>query len=199
MVAYRNTGYGALVSVLLAAGMAGCNSTSSQTPGAAGQRELAPGLLSWGSRNVQPDAPVNEDFTCPPLSVSAGGAAMRQGATEGDSVRLQLSLGQIARECTDVGLDGSFTLKVGVEGRALLGPAGRPGSYNVPITITINSDEKPFITRSLRTSVSIAGGQDSAEFVLVESGIRVPGGRPDMDIQVGFSSGGGQARTRRRR
>ena len=148
---------------------------------------------------MAPEAPVNEDFTCPPITISDGGAAMRQGATSGDSVRLQLSMGQIARECTDIGMDGSFTLKVGVEGRALLGPSGRPGSYNVPVRISVNSDEKPFLTRALRTSVTIPGGADQAQFVLIEPGIRVPGGRTDLEIQVGFGGGAAEPRARRRR
>lgn len=198
MVAYRTKGLLSVTALLLAAALAGCTSTSSGAPGAAGQTQLAPALFSWGPKTVPPETPVNEDFTCPPMTVSAGGAAMRQGATEGDSVRLQLSLGQIARECSNVGLDGSFTLKVGVEGRALLGPAGRPGTFNVPITVTVNSDEKPFVTRNLRTSVAIPAGQDSGQFILIDEGIRVPGGRSDLEIQVGFSAGGGTARARRR-
>lgn len=199
MVAYSNKGVSLAAVAALMLGVAGCNSTSTGSPSPSPTRELAPGLFSWGSRNVQPDAPVNEDFTCPPITVSDGGAAMRQGATDGASVRLQLSMGQIARECTNIGMDGSFTLKVGVEGRALLGPSGRPGTFNVPVRITVNSDEKPFITRALRTSVSIPGGADSAQFIMIEEGIRVPGGKPDLEIQVGFSTAGGETRARRRR
>ncbi len=142
---------------------------------------------------------MNEDFTCPPITIGGGGAAIRAGATDGTNVRNQISITNIARECTNIGLDGSFTLKVGVEGRALIGPAGSPGTFGVPVRIDVTSGEKAFITRNLRTSVTVPPGTGSAPFVLVEDGIRVPGNQSDLEIVVSLGGGGGERPARRRR
>ena len=47
------------------------------------------------------------------------------------TTRYQVSIGQTARECTPAG--GVMTMKVGVQGRILLGPAGGPGQVDIPL------------------------------------------------------------------
>ncbi|MGL4494529.1 MAG: hypothetical protein ACRCUX_01865 [Beijerinckiaceae bacterium] len=188
---------GAAVCAAAFLSLAACNSTSSGTTGASGP--LAPGLLSFGSPSLPPSDPINEDFTCPPIIVGAGGAAIRAGAAEGGNVRNQTSITNIARECTNIGMDGSFTLKVGVEGRVLIGPSGGAGTFGVPVRIAVTSGEKPFITRNLRTSVAVPAGTGSAPFVLIEEGIRVPGNQSDLEIVVSLGGGAAERPARRRR
>ena len=55
-------------------------------------------------------------------------------ATAGD-LRYQLSFGQTARECSVQG--GAMSIKVGVQGRVILGPMGGPGIVDVPLRYAV--------------------------------------------------------------
>ena len=179
---------------LLSAAAAGCSSSSPSGPGNAVQN-----LIFWGSSTVPPAPllPTDDDFECPPISVAANGAALRVG---GETVRVQYSMGDIARECQNIQRDGSFALKIGVEGRVLLGAAGSPGRYDVPVHFTVKSGERVVASRAQRQAVVVpATGQ--ASFQMIEQGIQVPAGLRDIEIEVGFGAGpagGGGRRAARR-
>jgi len=93
-------------------------------------------IFKYGGTTVPPSqAPELEAAYCPPVGVTEGGAALQaMGGQAGNaaSIRTQMSLGRLARECTRR-QDGSVSVKVGVEGRVLLGPAGAPGRFDVRI------------------------------------------------------------------
>ncbi len=71
------------------------------------------------------------ELVCPVVEVREGAAAHRvyAGGQSNANVRYQFSMGDIARECRVQG--NQIVLKIGVEGRVLLGPAGSPGSFTV--------------------------------------------------------------------
>ena len=56
------------------------------------------------------------------------------------SLKYQGTFVRAARECAVVG--GQMVMKVGVEGRIIVGPAGGPGQVDVPLRIAV-VDEKP--------------------------------------------------------
>ncbi|MGU3541309.1 hypothetical protein ACLBXP_25940, partial [Methylobacterium sp. A54F] len=95
------------------------------------------------------------------------GAALQTLA--GSQIRTQITLGRLARECARLE-DGSIMVKVGDEGRVLLGPAGSPGSSEVPVTVSIRYDEKPVTVRSRRVSVAVPAGSAQGFFSFVEEG-----------------------------
>lgn len=179
--------------------LAGCSSTGSGgAPAATSQPGNAlQNLFFWGSATVPPAPPLPEDddFECPVVDVSAGGAAHRVG---GEAVRVQYSLGDVARECSNVQRDHSFTLKVGVEGRVLLGPAGSPGRYDVSVRFLVKDGERVVASRVQRQAVAIPAGSTQGSFVMVEQGIQVPPGLKNPGIEVGFGAGGAEPRQRRR-
>ncbi|WP_342359165.1 hypothetical protein [Terrarubrum flagellatum] len=176
-----------------------CSSSGSSGAPSSGQPGNAlSNLFFWGSPTVPPAPPLPEDsdFECPSVTVAANGAAYRVG---GDTVRVQYSMGDTARECTNVQRDGSFTLKVGAEGRVLLGAAGSPGRYDVTVRFVVKANEKPILTRVQRQSVVIPAGATQGSFVMVEQGIQVPPNQRDLEIEVGFGAGGAPAAPRQRR
>src|ERR1700712_578111 len=124
-------------------------------------------IFKYGGTTVPPSqAPELEAAYCPPVGVTEGGAALQaMGGQAGNaaSIRTQMSLGRLARECTRR-QDGSVSVKVGVEGRVLLGPAGAPGRFDVPLTIVIKYDDKVVTSRSHRTSVTVAPGEAQGFF-----------------------------------
>ncbi|MBN9064048.1 MAG: hypothetical protein BGP06_16615 [Rhizobiales bacterium 65-9] len=170
----------------------GASSPASPQPGNALQN-----LFFWGSATVPapPPLPEDDDFVCPPVDVALNGAAHRVG---GETVRVQYSLGDLARECTNVQRDHSFTLKIGAEGQVLLGPAGSPGRYDVSVRFAVKDGERVVASRVQRQSVTVPAGSTQGSFVMVEQGIQVPPGLKNLNVEVGFGTGGGEPRRRRR-
>src|SRR5690348_15015548 len=77
-----------------------------------------------------PSSPTQpEELPCPSVEVREGATTMAINAPGGDpgpmNTRYQVTIGDTARECAPLG--GMMSMRVGVEGRVLLGPAGGPG------------------------------------------------------------------------
>jgi hypothetical protein len=147
------------------------------------------------------------ELVCPYVDVREGAAAHRvyAGQQSNATVRYQYSMGEIARECRVAG--NQLILKIGVEGRVLLGPAGSPGSFTVPVTIAVRDEAtKKFVAnRTYRVSASIAQGASNTSFTAVSDEIAVPykglGANEDYLVFVGFdgaSSATGSQQVRRR-
>jgi hypothetical protein len=151
-----------------------------------------------GSTVPPPAAPVDDDIECPAIEILDGGAAMRQVA--GSDVRNQISLGQVARECRPAG-PGQISIKVGVEGRVLLGPSGSPGTFSAPVRIVIKRGDKVVASRLQRASATVPSGDTQASFVVVEENILVPRQGEELSISVGLdpSGRGGEAPRKRTR
>lgn len=105
-------------------------------------------------------------------------------------MRYQFSLGDVVREC---GRQGSqIAIKVGVEGRVLIGPVGAPGSFSAPVRVAIRreSDQKPATSKSYHVAVTVLPGSAGMPFSLVTEPILVPFISPKADedytIVVGF-------------
>jgi hypothetical protein len=160
-------------------------------------------LLSFSAPSgpaVSPlDKDPNVDLVCPDVHVREGGAALRVMA--GGAVRHQFSIGELARQCRVI--DKRLVLKVGVEGKALLGPAGSPSAFTVPVTIAVrkNGEERPFVARSYRATAAIPAGQSQTTFTIVSDEISVPfvseAANEDYEIIVSIDGAGGEPRARR--
>jgi hypothetical protein len=190
-VAFRAKARLALAMLGLTA-LAGCGA-----PGEGGST-LSNMVLLAGS-TVPPAMPrQTEDVYCPTIEVTEGGSAIQaySGGAVGDATRLrsQIALGELARECLGQP-DGSTIVKVGVEGRALLGAGGAAGRYDVPVHIVVKRGSTIIANRSRRLSVAIPAGQTQWSFAVVEEGIVVsPTDATSFEIEVGL---GGRAPGRR--
>lgn len=154
-------------------------------------------LFKYGGTTVPPSQPKElEAPYCPPVGVSEGGAALQTLAgrtADRPNIRTQITLGRLARECTRRE-DGSITVKIGVEGRVLLGPAGAPGRFDVPLTIAIKSDEKVVTSRFRRIATTVAPGEAQGFFSVIEEDITVPAAMTrDYEIEVGLGGSGPKA------
>ena len=141
---------------------------------------------------ASPSAAVVMD--CPRIDIMEGGAALRTyaGGRTGnlESLRSQVTIANVARECIGQP-DGSIVVKVGVEGRALIGPAGAAGRFDVPVRVVVKQGSRTFANRARRVAVTVPAGEAQASFVAVEEGIVVPPGTGDFDIEVGLGGAGG--------
>lgn len=189
--------------ILLAAGVAalsaGCMSTKSSPSLPAGEDDSSfINLFKYGGlTKPAPMKEADEEIDCPSVQVLEGTAALRQEA--GGGVRHQFSLVQTARECRAEG--SNIVIKVGVEGRALLGAAGSPGTFSVPVRFVIKRADKVIASKVVRQSVTIASGETGVNFVVIEEGLSVPKDGPDLELFVGLdgSAGGAERPVRKKR
>lgn len=194
----RLTAFGRLLLVApIVAATGGCLSSSTGSGGTDASSTFG-NMFAFGQATAPPvqtggPLPAQE---CPAVSVAPGRSAIRNG--EGESLRSQIAISNVARECLE-NPDGSITVKVGVEGRALLGPAGGGGGrFDVPVSFAIKRGDAVVAARGARASVAIPPGEGGANFVVVEGGMVVPKGTGEFDIEVGLG-GSGAATGRRRR
>jgi hypothetical protein len=77
----------------------------------------------------------------------------------------------------------------------LLGPAGSPGSFSVPVRMAIlrERDNQPIISKLYRAAVTVAAGETRADFTIVSEPLRVPfiqdHAEDDYTIKVGIDDG----------
>jgi hypothetical protein len=196
----RMAGLGA-AALLLAGCMGGGDSPkTSASAGSAGTPSAGSTLYNlfyYGGTTVPPSSKGEpEDIECPAVEILDGTASLRQEA--GNAVRYQLSLGQTARECRSSG--DQLAIKIGVEGRALLGPAGSPGTFAVPVRFVVKRGDQILASRLQRQSVSIPPSDTQASFAMVEDNILVPKkGNADLQILVGFDGAGAREATKPKR
>ena len=133
-----------------------------------------------------------DEFDCPVLDVAANGASIRDfagGAEAGaQTLRHQISITNLARECKDAG--ANINMKLGVEGSVLLGPAGAPGTFSVPIVFEARVKDKVVASRREVLSVTIPSGETRAFFDTVVTDFVIPKD-DDTDVFVGLNQGGG--------
>ncbi|MFT0859667.1 hypothetical protein, partial [Ancylobacter sp. G4_0304] len=135
------------------------------------------------------------DFTCPRVEVR-GGAAAWQVTDPGDGgLRYQATLGQFSRECRYTTPD--MTMRVGIQGRVLLGAKGGPGKVSVPIRLALVEEgpvPKPVWTKFYSVPVEIGEGVMQVDFGLVASDVTFPRPTPaTLDryvLYVGFDPQG---------
>lgn len=156
-------------------------------------------LFGWGKSSEQApkqQAPKNkEPMFCPQIMVQPGTAAFIQyeRGKEGDptAVRYQANFSQFARECIDLGAE--VGVRIGIAGRALVGPKGTPGQkMEVPIRfVVIDSQQKVVISRVTKLQVVIPPGQTGITFTHVEDIGSLPFPGNDFrrwGFRVGFDS-----------
>jgi hypothetical protein len=174
-----------------------CSSTSSD-----GGSSAFRNLLLYGGFTVPPAAPGDlAEVNCPAVAVIPGGAALsfyaggRTGSPE--ALRNQLSIADVARQCIRRP-DGSVVVKVGVEGRALVGPAGSAGRFEAPVRFVIKRGEQVLASATRRATVALTPSETQGTFLVVEEGLVVPAGTGDFDIEVGLGGSAAAERPARR-
>lgn len=149
--------------------------------------------LFGGKEGAPPPPGATPD--CPEVFLEPGAAMLRAPAdADSANVRYQLSINSTARECV---IDGDkLTIKVGVEGSAVLGAAGQPGAYgaNLRIAFRRQKDDSIVSEKIYRVAASIPAGGTRDEFRIVADPVTVsvmsPKAQEDYEILVGFTQSG---------
>ena len=133
-----------------------------------------------------PRARDPDDAYCPPVTVADGAAAFPAGS--GTVQHHQVTFSRMSRECKAQG-NGALSVKVGVELRALLGPAGAPGKFDTPLTIAIKYNGTVLTARSRRVAVSVPPGAAQGTAAVIEADLTVPADAAGgYDIEVGLAA-----------
>lgn len=166
--------------------LAGCSAFGDGGSGGAGT--TLGNLMRYGTATEPPilTPPPDEVADCPSVLVIEGRAAVKQGSS-------QISISNVARECT-ARQGGAIAVKVGVEGRALLGAGGGANRFDVPLVVVLRRGDQVLASRTRRVSVAIAPGEAQGSFVAVEADLIVPAGTGEFDIEVGLGGAAPAAR-----
>ena len=109
------------------------------------------------------------------------------------SLKYQGTFARVARECAVV--DGNMLMKIGVQGRVIVGPAGGPGQVDVPLRLAVVQEtpggSTPIVTKFIRIPVTIGPNEGNALFTHIEEGLSFPLPTPTTQLDdyiayVGF-------------
>ncbi len=119
----------------------------------------------------------NSDLTCPSVAIRFGASTLAVGLpgkpASGNDLRYQGSIIRTARDCNLQ--NGQVSVRIGVLGRIITGPAGAPPTVDVPMRVAVvqeGAPEKVIVTKAFRTSVALEG--DNSEFSIVAEDIVYP-------------------------
>jgi hypothetical protein len=173
--------------LLLASGVlvSGCSYISGLTSPSDNSPSLTGRFASFFSGATpgvtQPASPTPSapEIECPGVDIRTGASTMNIAAKTGPAtagdLRYQLSFGQTARECAVQG--DNLSVKVGVQGRVILGPMGGPGKVDVPLRYAVvreGPEPKTIVTKFKRIPVVVAPEQTHVQFVDIEEGLNFP-------------------------
>jgi hypothetical protein len=174
------SGAGTFALMALAFALGGCGSTSSLL-------KSSPLDLFSSSSKATNDTPpaagaiTADDIDCPEVKVRTGAATLMIGSKPGEGepaaldVRYQGSIVRTARECHIN--SGMMTMKVGIEGRIITGPAGSPGTVDVPLRIAVVQEgvaPKAVASKFGRETVVVNNAVDRVTFTHIDPDITFP-------------------------
>ena len=161
--------------------MAGCSAlpslpSSSSFSSIFGSSSAASGAqASAATTGTLPD-----NFACPDVSVRQGAATMTSSANPAEptatNLRYQVTITTTARECRLVG-NNLLSIKVGLQGRVILGPEGSPGTVDVPVRYAVvreGLDPKTITTKLDRVPVAVPPNDTNVLFTHVTEGLEFP-------------------------
>lgn len=181
---------------LLVVALGGCSmdmfgSGGGDNPNAA-IASASPAQIAQGQASAMPAIATE----CPPIKVRPGADALFYygGARVGGPTALHYQVEFVKETRNCVVSNGLITVKMGIVGRVLLGPAGKESSVKVPVRFTVERNGTPVFSESYVMPVSIAPPAQSQDFVKVVDNVAIPyTGGEDIIIWVGFEGSSGRA------
>jgi hypothetical protein len=146
--------------------------------------------------------PTDDEFDCPRIDIRPGASTLLVNSTPGEAsalgLRYQGSFVRAARECRVIGRE--VNIKIGVQGRVILGPAGVPGGLTVPLRFALLretlSESNSLWSKLYTVDVVIPPQTSSVNFTHVAEDltIAIPNAAELQDwvIYIGFDPAGAQ-------
>jgi hypothetical protein len=163
--------------------LSGCSAASNSTDSPATPLTSRFNSLFSGSASAPAQAAAGgaalDPEDCPSVDIRTGAGTYTVGGTPPDAaptdVRYQLSLTQLARQCSVVGAD--LVMKVGVQGRIIVGAAGGPGQLDIPLRYAVvreGTAPRTITTKFKRLPADVQPGQANVVFSDVEENLSFP-------------------------
>jgi hypothetical protein len=143
--------------------------------------KIANFFTSRSDKTPQPVANAQSDVECPFIDIRQGASTLTlpppppDGSNEAMTLKYQASFVRAARECAVN--NGQMVMKIGVQGRVIVGPAGGPGHVDVPLRIAVvdapASGLKTITTKLVIIPVDVTN-DDGADFTHIEEGLTFP-------------------------
>ena len=183
----RLVSMGAVALALSACSMGNMFAPASGGPSAMATANPTQQELATASTNALPAIATE----CPPIKVRLGGEALfyygKGKVGDARALNYQAVIEKQSRNC--VVSNGLITVKMGIVGRLLLGPAGNQTNVNVPVRFAVERDEVPLFSERYEIPVTITPPNQSEEFVKVVENVAIPyTGGEQIVIWVGFDS-----------
>ncbi len=197
MQAFGHTGAraGAIGAVLALALLSGCSGSltgakpaaeASASSGASLSDKFNTLLLGTPTMSAPPATTAAAGATTTPADIDCPGVEIRQGASTYQqsgpdngstalSLRYQANFTRSARACAL--RNGNITMKVGVEGRLILGPAGEPGTFTLPVRLAVvkeGIEPRTVWTKFYPVPVTVSPGQANVAFTHVDEDVTFP-------------------------
>jgi hypothetical protein len=200
------TGAGAAALLTLGFALSGCSSSGNSNLFSSSPLDLfnSSSKVTTGDAAGGAVAAIDPSLDCPDVTVRIGASTLLIGSKPGQGepnpldVRYQGSIIRTAREChVNAGI---VTMKVGIEGRIITGPAGAPGTVDVPLRIAVvqeGANPKTVASKFARETVTVANAVDRVTFTHIDPDISFPVPQPASAIDgyvvyVGFDPLGAQ-------
>jgi hypothetical protein len=193
---------GLLALALAVAGCAGGGSPSTSTeppPDSSSSSSFSDKVKNFFSnssaKSRQAATGAQTDVYCPFIEIRQGASTLAIGQT-GDNAAMTLkyqgTFVRAARECAVVGAD--MVMKIGVQGRVIVGPAGGEGQVEVPLRIAVvhetTAGSKTVVTKLIRIPVAMPAATPFKEFTHIEEGFAFPmpsaATIEDYTVYIGF-------------
>jgi hypothetical protein len=200
------TGAGAAALLTLGFALSGCSSSGNSNLFSSSPLDLfnSSSKVTTGDAAGGAVAAIDPSLDCPDVTVRIGASTLLIGSKPGQGepnpldVRYQGSIIRTAREChVNAGI---VTMKVGIEGRIITGPAGTPGTVDIPLRIAVvqeGTDPKTVVSKFARETVTVANAVDRVTFTHIDPDVSFPVPQPagvidSYVVYVGFDPLGAQ-------
>ena len=194
----RAGAWAALVTAALALG--GCGSTGDIFKSSPLDVFSSSSKATTGTGDAADASGIDTDIDCPNVAVRTGAATLMIGSKPGEGepsaldLRYQGSIVRMARECHVNAR--VMTMKVGIEGRVITGPAGGPGDIVVPLRLAVvqeGPDPKTIVSKFVQIPVTVTDAIGRAGFTHIDPDITFPLPQPiglidNYIVYVGFDT-----------
>jgi hypothetical protein len=165
------------------------------------------GASAKGPQQTANAPPEKPNVECPFIDIREGASTLTIPPPNGENnamvLKYQGSFIRAARECAVV--SGQMSMKIGVQGRIVVGPAGGPGQVEVPLRLAVVNNAlagaKTVTTKLIRIPVQVAS-VNGATFTHIEDALTFPlpteGSLDTYVVYIGFDPIGAAAQERAR-
>jgi len=184
-----------------------------QSPSSVSLKDKIENFFSTASAANEPRPVVNTqqaNVDCPLIDIREGAGTLTipppppDGSNDAMALKYQGTFVRAARDCKVVG--GQLVMKIGVQGRVIVGPAGGPGEVDVPLRLAVvdqpTSGAKTILTKLINIPVTVMSTDTGATFTHIEDNFAFPlpssAELDDYIVYIGFDPIGAEEENKTR-